>query len=75
MPAAQRVLRWPQGKPGLTALVDEMVLPFPDLSMDRAFLVHALECADHSHPLLRKICRILSGSKRLIVVASNRRGL
>ncbi|MCK5575352.1 MAG: hypothetical protein KAI28_06030, partial [Sphingomonadales bacterium] len=41
MPARQGVLHWPPGEPGLTALVDEGQLPFPDLSMDRLLLVHS----------------------------------
>ena len=75
MPAAQGVSRWPQHAPGLTALVDEIELSFPDLSIDRVLLIHALECSEQIHPLLREIWRVLSGSGRLIVVAPNRRGL
>jgi len=75
MPAAQGVLHWPPEEPGLTALVDELDLPFPDLSMDRVLLVHAMECTDQVRPLLREIWRVLSGSGRLVVVTPNRRGL
>ncbi len=75
MPAAQGALHWPQDEPGLTALVDELELPLPDLSMERVLLVHAMECTDQVRPLLREIWRVLSGSGRLIVVAPNRRGL
>jgi SAM-dependent methyltransferase len=75
MPAAQGVLHWPPEEPGLTALVDELDLPFPDLSMDRVLLVHAIECTDQVRPLLREIWRVLSGSGRLVVVTPNRRGL
>ncbi len=75
MPAAQGVLHWPPEEPGLTALVDELELPFPDLSMDRVLLIHALECAEQVRPLMREIWRVLSGSGRLLVVAPNRRGI
>jgi SAM-dependent methyltransferase len=75
MPAAQGVLRWPEEESNLTTLVDEIELPFSDLSIDRVLLIHALEYSDHIHPLLREIWRILSGSGKLIVVAPNRRGL
>ncbi|MBT3306155.1 MAG: methyltransferase domain-containing protein [Alphaproteobacteria bacterium] len=75
MPAAQGVLHWPQDEPGLTTLVDELELPFPDLSMDRILLVHALECGDQVRPMLREIWRVLSASGRLVVVTPNRRGL
>jgi len=75
MPAAQGVLHWPHDEPGLTALVDELELPFPDLSMDRVLLVHAFECAEQVRPMMREIWRVLAGSGRLLVVAPNRRGI
>jgi SAM-dependent methyltransferase len=75
MPAAQGVLHWPQEGPGLTTLVDELSLPFDDLSMDRVILVHAVEYAEQVRPLLREVWRVLAGSGRLIVVVPNRRGL
>jgi len=75
MPAAQGVLHWPSGEPGLTTLVDELELPFPDLSMDRVLLIHALECAEQIRPLMREIWRVLSGSGRLMVVVPNRSGI
>ena len=43
MPAQQGVLHWPHEDPGLTTLVDELELPFDDLSFDRVLLIHALE--------------------------------
>ena len=75
MPAQQGVLHWPHEDPGLTTLVDELELPFDDMSFDRVLLVHALEYAEQVRPLLREIWRILAGSGRLIVIAPNRRGL
>jgi len=75
MPAQQGVLHWPPDEAGLTTLVDELDLPFPDLSMDRVLLVHALECAGQVRPLLREIWRVLSDSGRLLVIVPNRRGI
>lgn len=75
MPAAQGVLHWPNDEAGLTTLVDELELPFDDLSMDRVLLVHALESAEQVRPLLREVWRVLAGSGRLIVVVPNRRGV
>jgi SAM-dependent methyltransferase len=75
MPAQQGVLPWPGDEPGLTALVDELDLPFPDLSMDRVLLVHALECAEQVRPLMREVWRVLADSGRLLVVVPNRRGI
>lgn len=75
MPAEQGVLHWPDNGTGLTTLVDEVELPFPDLSMDRVLLVHALECTEQVRPLLREIWRVMSETGRLIIVAPNRRGV
>jgi len=75
MPAQQGVLHWPSDDPGLTTLVDELYLPFDDVSMDRILLVHAVECAEQISPLLREAWRVLAGSGRLIVVVPNRRGI
>jgi len=75
MPAGQGVLHWPPDEAGLTTLIDELELPFPDLSMDRVLLIHALECAEQVRPLMREIWRILSDSGRLLVVVPNRRGI
>jgi SAM-dependent methyltransferase len=75
MPAGQGVLHWPDDTANLTGLVDELELPFDDLSMDRVILVHALECADHVRPMMREIWRVLAGSGRLLVIVPNRRGL
>jgi len=75
MPAAQGVLHWPPENSGLTTLVDEQELPFPDLSMDRVLLVHAFECAEQTRPLMREVWRVLSGSGRLLVVVPNRSGI
>ena len=75
MPAAQGVLHWPRDEGGLTTLTEETELPFPDLSVERLLLVHALECTEQVRPLLREAWRVLAGSGRLMVVVPNRRGL
>ncbi|MEQ9575308.1 MAG: methyltransferase domain-containing protein, partial [Rhodospirillales bacterium] len=75
MPARQGVLRWPAQGGGEAALVYELELTFPDLSMDRIVLVHALECAEQVEPLMREIWRVLTDSGRLMVVVPNRSGL
>ncbi len=75
MPAQQGVLHWPPNENGLTALVDEAELPFPDLSQDRVILVHALECTEQLRPLLREVWRVLTESGRLIIITPNRRGI
>lgn len=75
MPAAQGVIQWPLDGVGVTTLVDENNLPLPDSSVDRVLLVHGLECAERTRPMMREIWRVLADGGRLIVVAPNRRGL
>lgn len=75
MPARQGVLKWPDSGAAATALVDERALPFPDLSMDRILVVHALECAEDIQPMMREIWRVLSDSGRVLIVVPNRSGL
>jgi len=75
MPAAQGVIHWPPDEPGLTALGDHTDLPLPDNCIDRALIVHALECAERTGPMMREVWRVLSDGGRLLVVVPNRRGL
>jgi SAM-dependent methyltransferase len=75
MPAAQGVLHWPSEAPGLTTLADEVALPLADRAIDLVLLIHALECAEHTRPMMREIWRVLADGGRLIVVVPNRRGL
>lgn len=75
MPAQQGVLHWPSGENGLSALVDEGELPFPDLSQDRVILAHALECSEQLRPMLREVWRILAEGGRLMLIVPNRRGI
>lgn len=75
MPAPQGVLHWPREGAGLTALTEEVELPFPDLSIDRLLLVHAVEFTEQVRPLMREAWRVLSSGGRLLVVVPNRRGI
>ena len=75
MPASQGVLHWPAEGPGGVALADEAELPFPDNSIDRVVLIHALESSEQRRPMLREIWRILPGDGRLLAVVPNRRGI
>lgn len=75
MPAAQGVMHWPADEPSLTTLADELALPFGHQAFDRVLLVHGLECAEQTRPMLREIWRVLTDGGRLVVVAPNRRGL
>jgi SAM-dependent methyltransferase len=74
MPAQQGVVAWPAGRP-LTALSEENALPFPDAFFDRILVVHGLEGADATRPLLRQLWRVLAPEGRLLLVAPNRTSL
>jgi SAM-dependent methyltransferase len=75
MPARQGVMGWPADGQGLTMLVDETSLPLADRSVDRILLVHVLECAEQTRPMMREIWRVVTDGGRIIVVVPNRRGL
>jgi SAM-dependent methyltransferase len=75
MPAEQGVVNWPSSGVSSSALVETALMPLPDASIDRIFLVHALETAEHPRELLAEIWRILTPGGRVIVVAPSRRGL
>ncbi|AHJ64850.1 Methyltransferase [Granulibacter bethesdensis] len=72
-PSAGQV--WPPAGRTLSCDATPSALPFPDLSIDRIVLVHALEMTDHARGLLREVWRILKDDGRLMVVAPNRTGL
>ena len=75
MPAAQGVVYWPKEGPNRTALTDPLDLPFPDNSIDRVLLLHAMEGTEDSGTLLREVWRVLKSGGRMITVVPNRRGI
>jgi len=75
MPASQGVMAWPGDEPRRVALADEAELPLPVGSVDRALLVHAVECSEQVRSMLRELWRVLAPGGRLLVVAPNRRGI
>ena len=48
MPERQGVIEWPQGGPSASILAAPGALPFPDSSIDRALVIHALETQDRA---------------------------
>lgn len=75
MPARQGVLHWPRDGKNVTALGDELELPFLDASIDRILLIHALENTGESHELMREIWGVLASGGRLLAVVPNRTGM
>lgn len=74
-PAAQGVIPWPPGAAGQVALAHETELPFPDLSVDRLLLVHAVESSEQLRGMMREAWRVLRSNGRLLVVAPSRAGI
>jgi SAM-dependent methyltransferase len=75
MPAAQGVVHWPQTARNLSLLSDEAELPFPDNSMNRVLVVHALENSEYMRSMMSEIWRVLSPAGRVIALVPNRRGI
>jgi len=75
MPASQGVVNWPSTGASAAALVDPLMMPLPEASIDRVLVVHALEVVESPSELLHEIWRILTPGGRIIMVAPNRRGL
>jgi SAM-dependent methyltransferase len=75
MPASQGVVNWPGTGASASALIDPVMMPLPDASIDRALVVHALETVESPSELLHELWRVLTPGGRIIVVAPNRRGL
>lgn len=69
------VIHWPQFKPNATTLVDPSFLPLPDCSVDRIFVIHALEFVDNTHDFLSELWRILDPGGKIIIITPNRRGI
>jgi SAM-dependent methyltransferase len=74
-PGEQGAERWPAEDKGLTTLVEDERLPFPDALFDRIVVCHALEEAESPHRLLREIWRVAAPEARILIIVSHRRGL
>jgi SAM-dependent methyltransferase len=75
MPGAQGVVGWVDAGLSASALVDPVMMPLPDASIDRVLIVHALENVDSPVELMNEVWRILTPGGRVLVAAPNRRGL
>lgn len=75
MPAHQGALVWPHSGNVLSVLVDEVMLPLPDSSVDLLLCVHCLEVAESTGAMLREIWRVLAPGGRVLLVVPNRRSI
>jgi SAM-dependent methyltransferase len=74
-PDQQGAERWPDDGKGLTTLVEDERLPFPDALFDRILVCHALEEAESPHRLLRELWRVAAPEARILIIVAHRRGL
>ena len=75
MPAEQGVVNWPASGRSSSALVEPVMLPLPDASIDRVLVVHGLESGEHPNALLEEVWRVLTPGGRAIFVVPSRRGV
>lgn len=75
MPARLGATHWPNGKPSLTALVNESLLPLDDSSIDFALLVHCIEHTHHLPDMLNELWRVMSAQGKVVIIVPNRRGM
>lgn len=75
MPAHQGAVFWPKEGPNIVCLADLEDMPFPDSSIDRIILVHAVETTPNPDNLLEEVWRVLKPNGRVLFVVPNRRGL
>lgn len=75
MSATQGVVRWPSHGPCRTVLTEDHVLPFPDGSVEKLLLVHAVENADYLRELMHEVWRVLEPNGRVVMVVPNRAGI
>jgi SAM-dependent methyltransferase len=75
MPARQGAIQWPDGENSRTALVDENELPLETASVQCVVLLHLLENVADPADVLSEVWRVLVPEGRLIIIATNRRGL
>lgn len=74
-PDEQGAERWPADGKGLTTLVEDERLPFPDALFDRIIVCHALEEAESPHRMLRELWRVAAPEARILIIVAHRRGL
>ena len=74
-PEEQGAEGWPSEGKGLTTLVEDERLPFPDALFDRIIVCHALEESESPRRMLREIWRVAAPEARILIIVAHRRGL
>lgn len=75
MPGPQGALPWPKGRPNCVSLIEEMLLPLRDQSVDRLIFCHAFEFTDDPQLLLEEAWRVLKEGGEILIIVPNRRSV
>lgn len=75
MQPGQGVRKWPEESRNLVCLAEEREWPVETNSIDRLFIIHALEYAESLRGYIEEAWRVLKGNGRLVIVVPNRSGL
>jgi SAM-dependent methyltransferase len=67
--------RWPHRAPSRTVVTEDYILPFPEQSLEKLLLVHAVENADYLRELMHEAWRVLKPNGRILMVVPSRSGL
>lgn len=76
MPSAQGAVRWPgDDEASLTAMGDELRLPFSEGLFDRIIVAHGLEEAYDARRQLRELWRVMAPEGRMVIITPHRVGM
>ena len=74
-PRYTEAVAWPPQSNNVTAVVDDIELPLPDVSIDRVVIIHALEHAPLPDAALHEVWRVMNAEAKLLVIVPSRMGL
>lgn len=75
MPKDQGGMVWPTRGDSRTLMAEPEALPFPNNSIHRAILLHALEFCDDPHAVIKECFRVMTPGGRLLICVTNRRSI
>ena len=75
MPGPQGVMSWPQGKPNVSLLCDDIQWPIQTGHVDKLVVMHGLETSENQALFLNECWRVLGPGGRAVFVVPNRAGI
>jgi len=75
MPGPQGVMAWPDRKPNVSVLCEEMLWPVQTGQVDRLVLLHGLETSENPSAVLDECWRVLAPQGHAVFIVPNRAGL